>query len=430
MTELTLKRAHSAADATFDRLLGVEAGGGRIDRAAAGLGAQTRLDIEWQLVSDTAGFDALETEWTQLFEDAAGPGQVFQSYNWCWHWTRHYLPGGSRPRLRLAVVTGRLAGRLVLVLPLAVERRAGLRHLVWLGEPVSQYGDVIAAPEAADPAVLAAAWAFAATATKADVANLRKVRSDSLAARLMRQIGTTVTAAEEAPWIDLARWDTFEAFEEALPGKGRRKNRRRQMRRLEDRGPVTFEIYSGGDMAAQIADYAVRLKRVWLKSRDYISPALADERFAAFFSDVAHGRGRPAGVKVVAIRSNNEIAALDIVVDCKGSRFLHVAVFVPKFEKTGAGALLLENAIARSYDDGIATFDLLAPKHDYKLDYTESTVVIADHALALSLRGRVWTGGFLSVRRRLKHVVETMPAPARRALAAGLAMIKRGPRAT
>lgn len=425
MTELILRHDRASAGAALD---GLARPG---ERGAHGLPHQDLAladtkGLELSLVSSLDAFHALEGEWDALFQDCATPAQTFQSYAWCWHWCRHYLAAGRRAGPRLAIVTGRLGGRLALVLPLATERRAGLVHLAWLGEPVSQYGDIIATPAARDPEHLAAAWRFAVAATGADVANLRKVRADSIAATLLRQTGASVTAVEEAPYIDLTRSPTFAAFEDALPGKGRRKNRRRQMRRLEERGAVEFEVHAGTDDAAHLADYAIRLKRAWLKDRDYISPALADDRFAAFFADVAHGRGKPVGAKVLAVRSAGEVAALDIVIDCKSARFLHVAVFASKFDKTGAGALLLENAIARTYDDGLATFDMLAPKHDYKLDYTQATIAVEDHALALTLKGRVWTDGFLAFRRRLKHAVETMPAPVRRLIAGTLALAKRG----
>lgn len=387
--------------------------------------ATTGSDVAFELVDTLDRFHALEDGWNALFDAVASPMQVFQSYAWCWHWCRHYLPQRGRRGPQLAVVAGRIDGRLVLVMPLVVERRAGLRELCWLGEPVSQYGDVLATETARSPEVLARAWRFAAAGTRADVANLRKVRADSFAASMLRQAGTSVTAVEEAPWIDLSKAATFDEFDESLPGKGRRKNRRRQMRRLEERGKVEFECHHGTEDAARLADYAIRLKRVWLRDRDYISPALVDDRFAAFFADVAHGQGKPAGVKVLAVRSHAEVAALDIVIDCKGARFLHIAVFVGKFEKTGAGAILLEHAIMRCFGEGIRIFDLLAPKHEYKLDYTEQTTAIEDHALALSLKGRAWLSGFLAFRRRLKAAVETMPAPMRRGVAALLAIARR-----
>jgi len=79
---------------------------------------------ELQLITARRDFDALEAEWNDLFTRAGRPTQVFQSFNFCWHWANHYLsssPGGI-PRLTLSIVTGRRNGRLIVVWPLVSER--------------------------------------------------------------------------------------------------------------------------------------------------------------------------------------------------------------------------------------------------------------------------------------------------------------------
>ena len=109
----------------------------------------------------------------------------------------------SATELSLAIVIARSGGRLVMVLPFAIERTFGLRQLVWMGAPLSQYGDVLidAGIEAA-PA-LRAAWSFAMKQLKPDLVWLRKVRDDAAVTPLMREIGAAVTQRLEAPYIDL-----------------------------------------------------------------------------------------------------------------------------------------------------------------------------------------------------------------------------------
>jgi CelD/BcsL family acetyltransferase involved in cellulose biosynthesis len=107
--------------------------------------AQQAAACTFELVSDRASFDALEAEWNDLFRRSGGGAQVFQTFIWNWHWCNHYLPAANEgsTAISLAVVTGRRAGRLVMVWPLVSESAAGLRQLAWMGEPVSQYGDVL-----------------------------------------------------------------------------------------------------------------------------------------------------------------------------------------------------------------------------------------------------------------------------------------------
>ena len=65
--------------------------------------------LELTMITGRAAFDALEAEWNALFDRAGRPAQVFQTFNWNWHWANHYLDGapGGISGLQLAIVTGR-----------------------------------------------------------------------------------------------------------------------------------------------------------------------------------------------------------------------------------------------------------------------------------------------------------------------------------
>ncbi|MDX2158652.1 MAG: GNAT family N-acetyltransferase [Hyphomicrobiaceae bacterium] len=385
-------------------------------RRTAQPGCSTRnTNLSLQLVSDLAALDGLEAEWNGLSATAARPAQAFQSFGWCWHWCRTYLDG-SRNGPSMAIVTGRIAGRLVVVAPFAVQRSAGVRELVWLGEPVTQYGDILAAPEAADVETLLAVWQFAVGTTRADVANLRKVRADATAAPLLAHLGTVVTAVEEAPYLDLSGETSFEGWEERRQPRAR-KNRKRQARRLSDTGEVRLEHHAASDEARELARRAVSLKRSTLDSKGAISPALADARFETFFAEAAGDSVRPSGAVVRSLSVDGEPAALKVLIENHEVSMLHVAVFDPRFERCGAGAILLEHLIRESIREGRKTLDLLAPRHDYKMDFADGVVLVSDHALAISSVGSLYARCYLAVRRHLKAVVEAMPVPVRRLVA-------------
>ncbi len=107
--------------------------------------------LELKVITDRADFDALEAEWNGLFARAGRSHQLFLSFNWLWHWCNHYLVPDRTTRL--SIVIARRDGRLVMVWPLVTERSRGLTMLSWMGDPVSQYGDVLIddAPDADCP---------------------------------------------------------------------------------------------------------------------------------------------------------------------------------------------------------------------------------------------------------------------------------------
>jgi CelD/BcsL family acetyltransferase involved in cellulose biosynthesis len=403
---------------------------GQLRGGAAGLGplpaqaaAQEAQPCELALISDRASFDALEAEWNDLFRRSGRGSQLFQSFNWNWHWCNHYLDSESQgaDATSLAVVTGRRGGRLVMVWPLMRERAAGLSQLSWMGEPVSQYGDVLIEDGPDAVALLREAWSFIKARLAPDLARLRKVRDDAAVAPLLAELGAVPVLRLEAPYLDLASAKDFAAYETRYSPRSRR-NRRRLARRFEERGAMTFERCLEGTRARDLALLAINMKRTWLKERGLVSPALSDARMSRFFADVAEGRSRPAGCQISALTCDGEAAAIEIDLRCKDCTVMHVIVFNLKYEKAGAGVLLLEETIAKSFGNGCRTFDLLAPANGYKLDWADGVAGVTDWALPLSLKGWAFARLYLGLARpALKAALGALPVSLRRLLAARFA---------
>ena len=368
--------------------------------------------IAFEIVRDFADFDALEQEWNELFDRSGHAHQLFQTFAWNWHWTRAFLDQDRHtgPKCPIAVLTGRHNGRLVTLWPMVLERRGVLRELSWMGEPVSQYGDVLIDDAVADrAAVLNAGWNHLVNALKPDLARLRKVRGDAAIAPLLDTLGSLHTAELEAPYIDLTKAQSFAAYEERFPTRARR-NRRRQMRRLEEVGHVTFKHLDEGSEAQTFAAEGIEMKRRWLIDRGHVSPALADARMGRFMTAVAAANGRSTATRVSVLMSNDKPAAIQIGFTARNTRVLHVIAYDRAFEKMAAGVLHLEESIRHAFDENIARIDLLAPKAEYKVDWADGAVAVVDHAIGLSPKGRAYARVYLGyVRERLKATVERMP---------------------
>lgn len=386
-------------------------------------GTREAAACEFHLVTDRAGFDALEQEWDALFERSGHDTQVFQTFAWAWHWCNHYLSrtcdGVHGPTL--AVVTARRAGRLVMVWPLVSEQASGLRQLAWMGEPVSQYGDVLVEDGADTASILRGAWDFLVARLTPDLVRFRKVRADAAIAPLLAELGALSTQHQQAPYLDLGSAQSFAAYEERYSARWRR-NRRRLARRFAERGETDFERCTGGTRARELAEIAITLKRAWLKERGLVSLALHNPRTAGFFADVAEGLTRPTGCQVSALTCGGEAAAIEITFRCKSRIVMHIIVFNLKYESAGAGALVLEDTIARACDSGRRTFDLLAPADAYKLDWADDSVGVDDWALPLTFKGRAYARLYLGLARSAaKWLIGILPLALRRKLSQRLA---------
>lgn len=366
------------------------------------------------LVTSRSAFRALEAEWNDLFDRAGTCRHLFQTFNWLWHWTNHFLPQDGASGVELAIVTAREGDRLVMIWPLVAERAGPLTELAWMGEPVSQYGDLLIEERADALALMREALDFVIRRTGADVLRLRKVRADSAAQRVLEDVGATVSSELKAPYLDLASAPSFEAYEKRYSSNARR-NRKRQRRRLEDRGAVALTWLESGAEAATLAAHAFHLKHIWLRQRGLISPALADPRTARFFADVTRAETRPAGCHVYALSCNAQPVALEIGVRCRGRSAIHIIAYDPEFEKTATGALLMEDSIRRAYADGMTVYDMLAPGDGYKLEWADDAVVVRDWAKPLSLAGRLYVTIYLGViRGASKRALDSLPIGVRR----------------
>lgn len=375
--------------------------------AASELRAPSTTGCIFGLTTTRPAFDALAAEWNELFQRCGRGTQLFQAFNWNWHWCNHYLAANET----LAVLTCRQGGRLVMVWPLVGTRVAGLQQLSWMGEPVSQYGDVLIDAAAGNPAsLLREAWTHLLATARPDIVWLPKVRSDAAIAPLI---------AELAPLCAQQRQSAF-AARAAAPAAPSAKQRRTQARRCSKLGaPLRFFVLEGGDAARELAARTLAWKRAQLKARGVIAPAIADPAFDAFFADVAAGGDMPAGCRVVGLDCGSTTAAAGIFLAAKDHIVGHVAAFDARFEKASVGMMLLERTREAAFAQGFETFDLLAPADSYKLRLCESVLAVSDWAVPVSRRGALYAGLYLTrMRPAMKALLTALPRSARRRLAA------------
>lgn len=368
------------------------------------------------VITTRAGLEALEADWNALFEHAARDIHVFQSFNWIWHWANHFLPnaGNRDTDCGLYILAGRRDGRLVLLCPFVRQRRAGLTILSFAGDPVSQYGDVLVDHARGGAALLEHAWTQIIEAAGADVIALRKVRANSDIAPLLAAKSATVTDRQSAPYLDLTTAPDYATYEKRYSSKAR-KNRRRLLRRFEERSPAQVNRFTSGERAGDLAAHAVSLKRAWLKHRGLISRALAKPATRQFFAAVAATTERPVGAVITSLETRGESAALEVAFDCKGRRAVHIIVYALKFERASVGQLLIEHSVRDAMADGLRVYDLMAPGDAYKLDWADASIDVLDWAYGTTPRGRAFATLYLTHgRRALKTAVTTTTRLVRR----------------
>ncbi len=367
--------------------------------------------LAFDLVTSQLAFDALAADWRKLHAEHGLPHQIFLSYNWLWHWANVFIWQAPRPQSELAVLVGRDAGCVVMIWPLVITRTLGLSVLSWMGEPVNQYGDVLATDAAASPASFTAAWAFIAKRLAPDIIHFRKVRADARIAAPLTALDCTITETAAAPFIGIDPSIDLAAFEAGFSAKDR-KNRRRHRKRLAERGEVVHETYSGCPSAAAAVARTIALKRDWLRQRELVSAAVMAPQFETFFHDALCDTERPTGCELSMLLVAGRPAAMTIGIRNGTYYAAHLTSYDPELEAYSPGSLLLEGNLRRLHRLGVTTHDLLAPAFPYKLHWTQTSVAIADYARSLTVRGRLYRSVYLSrLRPQLRRIADDHSSP-------------------
>ena len=381
-----------------------------------------RAGLQIGVVTETAALASLAPEWNSLFERAGRPSQVFQTHAFASLYASTYdlgTPGASSRHAcncRLAILTARREGRLVMVWPLVETRRFGVRCLSWLGEPVTQYGDVVLDPAEQALETLQTAFDFIRAEIRPDMFRLRKVRSDAVIAPFLSSLDITPAEPVEAPCVTLAAGGS--PFEDRQNGKAR-KNRRRLMRRLEECGTVVFRELPPGDAASAALAAGLTDKRDWLKRRGLVSPSLGAPLVDRLLDHAATDPHRTTGCAAFELAVDGRPVAFALGFRCKGRLLLHMITYAHDMEKHGVGVLNLEAILRLAEAEGLEAVDLLPPKAEYKLDWADVAVPAGDYRMGLTARGRLVSqivdGRVIPA---IKDTIYRLPMALRRKLAA------------
>ena len=359
-----------------------------------------------ETIDSFARFEEIDAAWNDLFERAAEPKNVFQSYNWHWHWCRHYLKNNDSS---IRIIALWADDRLMMIWPMAIDRSMGVRQLKWMGAPVSQYGDIIVDGTIRNSGLIERVWAYIIRHIRVDLVSLEKVRSDSPVSTLLKAQGAITTDCQEAPYLDLASAETYDDYEMRYSGRAR-KNRRRHRRRLEELGPVEFKTIESGEEAGELVAKTINVKRQWLKEKGLVSRAYGDEKFDAFFKDVASSKDRSCGCLVSVISSSGKPVGFDVGFQTGDNFVAHIGAYDLEFERFGVGSLVTEDLFRDCYGRGIKNFDFLAPQAAYKKMWADGSITVCDHSYPLNGRGYAYAKGVKwFLRNAIKKILERSP---------------------
>lgn len=352
--------------------------------------------------------DLLEA-WRDLMRRSPN-ATFFQSPEWCEAWVDAAQANGVTETPRIATIWR--GQTLVLLWPLAVRRLSVCRILHHLGEPATQYGDVLIDKREDRRALLGLAWEMVLSWHEIDAIELRRVREGTvLASHLARH--RVARSRASAPMLDFRNLEVASADSQRTSRT--RQALRRHQRQLGEHGPVTFELVRRPEEQSMLLDHAFALKRVWQQQKGSVSAGYAHG--ASY--DCLLRLSKQGFLLVAYLRAGNDIAAVEIGALDQRRYWSLVQSYDLRFSKHAPGRLLFWHLLERCPQLSIDVFDFLAPAHRHKLEWSNMEVTIDDYLVPVSTRGYFAASYLARIKPVLRECYHRLP-PRLRQQASGL----------
>ena len=312
-------------------------------------------ELTADIIRDAEELSALEPEWWALWR-VCPSATPFQSPAWLLPWWQSFAPGA------LHAVAVRRAGRLVGLAPLYLEAGPYGRRLLPIGISLSDYHDVLLAPEEGEAAGAALIRALE-RAPEWESWELPELSERAQATGLPCPAGweKETAACETCPFLALP--DDPAELRNAFPARKRR-SLSMNRNRAERRGALAF--LSVEDAApAVFLDELIRLHGLRWQSRG--EPGVLDKTEAQHFQRLAVPRLAAAGlVRFHALRIGEAIAAVYYGLLHDGHAYGYLTGLDPAFAHESPGTLVIAHAMEQAIREGAREFHFLRGGEAYK----------------------------------------------------------------
>jgi CelD/BcsL family acetyltransferase involved in cellulose biosynthesis len=354
----------------------------------------------------------LQPHWDRLMASNRGRfGTFFQSFAWC-----HHVAGiraSSRPgHFRLCVAIVRQDGDIVAVWPLSLQKS----NFAWivrnLDDPFGQFGGIVI-DDVADPVACVKVVIDALRKQRmADGIIIDCVCEGSPLHNALSQLGVGKVASNEAPWINFTPHTTFDDYL-AFRNKKTRKNMRNALNRLSRLGTVEFITTTKADQVRRIVEESFSGRIEWLNQMGKSSTAFRDRDF----NDL---------LEKLPSRSDLELIGFRITLDGVSiasqwgfvlgtTYYAYISARNHSYDDCSVGRLHLANIIETCHQRGLTSIELMPPKSEYKLQWTDELRQLDAFTQSFTARGHLDIGvlekhiipGIKSVARRLPQRVRS-----------------------
>jgi CelD/BcsL family acetyltransferase involved in cellulose biosynthesis len=310
-----------------------------------------------EIINDSASLQRVLGQWWQLWRQCrlATP---FQSPAWLWSWWQTFAPG------ELYVVAVRSGGQLVGLAPCYLETARQQRRVLPLGIPISDYLDVLMAPELAE-AVAAPLVASLAAGREWDVCEFTELKPQAQAIGLPCPRGYCDAGgpAESCPVLRLPQ--SSQGLGQLVPA-GMRRDVRQAVNRMARRGAVRVVRARPKDAETVLAQL-VRLHQARWHGRG--GGVLGDARVIRFHQYAIADLFEQNLLRCYWLEVAGTVAAIYYGFMHANVAYAYLGGFDPVFAYESPGTILLDHAIREAVREGAGEFHFLRGREAYKFKW-------------------------------------------------------------
>lgn len=364
-------------------------------------------------VDSLSDMEAVADRWRSLEARAGTPLSYFQTYDWCRAWVETFA--GPDSGKSIFIQTAWRGEDMVAVWPLMIFSRTGLRRVATLGDPYSQYSNVIFDPTQFNDRELEGFITKALAAANVDVAAFDAVPARSALARQLGVHPWSVTGQDnESLVLNLTRWPSPEAYEASL-GRDQRRRRERKRRSLARHGELSFEIvWPGNPQFAPLVHQAIEMKREWLRATGRLNVGMMGGS-EEFFSKLSGSEKDLSGAAMSVLRAGGQVVAIEIGFLQNRHYYGHIGAFDWDFADHSPGRIQVEMTINWLIDNGIRSYDWLANATDTKRSLSNFSEPLKSFGVPFSWKGRLYAEAWLpNLKPGIKRAYYALPSGIRR----------------
>jgi CelD/BcsL family acetyltransferase involved in cellulose biosynthesis len=191
---------------------------------------------------------------------------------------------------------------------------------------------------------------------------------DPLATALAKlDIGTFDRIVTSSPYLTIE--GEWEPFVERTLSKRRRATLRRFMRRLEDGGPVEFELVDApADLQAKLEEGLAIEGSGWKTEAG--TAILSRPETAGFYREIAEWAAGRGELRLWFLRVAGAPVAFAYCLESDGVVYELKTGFEPEYRSFGPGVLLTQERLRYCFETGAKRYEFLGGAFDHKLEWT------------------------------------------------------------